>query len=246
MVLVASAIFVTGITVLAQQRADQDEGPGPGGLSPDGRGAMPAYYINRIMPPGPVQTAAADRACQSRGHARLVCLADLLKKDLSPGLLARLQLPYTVADAQRWSNFPAIAYRNRIGPTLAEFTPAQLGVVKAMLKQAAGMAASEGHDQTGQILDAGDYLQDSTRDAGFASGNFQIAFIGTPSDEGQWQLYFVGHHLAFSNTYKDGVLTGAPPSSRGVEPFTAFKEKGRDNAPMNRQRGRAASILARG
>jgi hypothetical protein len=242
MVLVASLIFVTGVTVLAQQRSDQGAGPGPGG-PPGGRGAMPAYYTNRMMPLGPVATAAAERACPSRGHTRLVCLADLLKKDLSPELLARLQLPYSVADAQRWSNFPPMAYRNRIGPTLAEFTPAQLGVVKAMLKQAAGMAANEGFDEIEQILNADDYLQNNTRDAGFASGNFQIAFIGTPSEKGQWQLYFGGHHLAFSNTYKDGALTGATPSFRGVEPFTAFRENGRDNAPMAQEQAAFASLL---
>lgn len=61
MVLVASAIFVTGVTVLAQQRSELDEGPEPGTASPGGRGTMPAYYTNRIMPPGPVDTAEAQR-----------------------------------------------------------------------------------------------------------------------------------------------------------------------------------------
>ena len=79
------------------------------------------------MPLGPIDTAVADRACPLKGHARLVCLADLMKKDMNPELRARLQVPYAVAEAQKWSNFPPTIYRNRIGLTLAELTTAQLG-----------------------------------------------------------------------------------------------------------------------
>lgn len=178
-----------------------------------------------------------------KGHARLLCLAELAKKDLTPELLARLQLPYSVADAQRWSNFPPMAYRNRVGVTLGELSAAQLGAVKLILKEAAGIAANEGYDEIEQILNADDYLKNNTRDTGFASGNFQVAFLGTPAAKGTWQLYFGGHHLAMSNTYRDGVLVGATPSFRGVEPFTPFRENGRDNAPMAQEQGAFAALL---
>ena len=78
-----------------------------------------------------MDTAPADRACAAKGHAKLVCLADLLKKGMAPALLARLQLPYSVQDGKKWSNFPPMVYHDRVGVTLAEFSPAQLGVVKA-------------------------------------------------------------------------------------------------------------------
>jgi hypothetical protein len=191
----------------------------------------------------PVDTAAADRACPSKEHAKLVCLADLLKKDLSPALLARLQLPYSAADGQKWSNFPPMVYRDRVGLTLGEFTVPQQGVIKALLKQVAGVAANEGYDEIAQILNADDFLQENTREMGFASGNFHIAFLGTPAAKGTWQLYFGGHHLALSNTYKDGTLVGATPSFRGVEPFTPFKENGRDNAPMAQEQAAFVAVL---
>lgn len=207
-------------------------------------GALPSYYTNKSTPLGGVDTGAVDRACQaSTGHARLVCLADALKKDLNAELLSRLQLSYSVADARRWSNFPPMGYRERIGPTLAEFTPAQLAVIKAMMKEAAGIAANEGYDEIEQILNADDFLKNNTGQGGFASGNFQIAFLGMPTAAGTWQLYFGGHHLAFGTTYQDGRMVGATPSFRGVEPFTPFRENGRDNAPMAQEQAAFAAML---
>ncbi|MGD9902107.1 MAG: DUF3500 domain-containing protein [Vicinamibacterales bacterium] len=229
-------LVVAGATLFALQRGRG----GPGG-------GLPAYYTNNSTPLAAVDSAAADRACQSaEGHARLVCLADLLTKDqtLDTALLARLQLPYRVADAKRWSNFPPMGYRDRVGVTLAEFSPAQRGVVKALLKAAAGVAANEGYDEIEQILNADDFLKNNTQDVGFASGNFQIAFLGTPAARGTWQLYFGGHHLAFASTFTDGALVGATPSFRGVEPFTTFRENGRENAPMAQEQSAFAAMLA--
>ena len=213
----------------------------PGG--PGGRGPLPSHYTNRSTPLGPVDASAAQRACTGKGHARLVCLADLLKKDLKPELLARLQLPYSVQDARKWSNFPPTVYRDRVGPTLGEFTPAQLGVVKALLKEASGTAPDEGFDELEQILNADDFLKDINPNGAFASGHFHVALLGTPAPKGTWQLYFAGHHLTFSNTYVDGVLAGATPSFRGIEPFTQFEKNGRSNAPLAQEHAAFAAML---
>jgi Protein of unknown function (DUF3500) len=230
LIVLAAAVAASAAILVAIQR-------GPGG-------ALPSHYTNTITPLGPVDTANADRSCQtSNGHAKLVCLADLLKKGLSPELTARLQLPYSVSEARKWSNFPPMGYRTRIGPTLAELTPAQRGVVKAMMREAAGVAANEGYDEVEQILNADDFLQNNTGERGFASGNFHVAFVGAPAATGMWQLYFGGHHLAFGTTYQDGLLIGATPSFRGVEPFTRFTENGRENAPMVQERDAFAAML---
>jgi Protein of unknown function (DUF3500) len=235
----AAVLLAMSAGLLAFQRGGRGGRGGPGG-------GLPSSYTNKSVPLGPVETSAPDQTCQAaKGHARVICLADLLKKDMAPELLARLQLPYAVADAQRWSNFPPMGYRNRVGPTLAEFTPAQLGVIKALMKEAAGVAPNEGYDEIEQILNADDYLKDNTGESGFASGNFHVAFLGTPAATGTWELYFGGHHLAFGTTYKDGVLIGATPSFRGVEPFTTFREHGRDNAPMAQEQAAFAAVLGR-
>jgi hypothetical protein len=241
---IAAAITLLGSAspLLGQQPPGAPGGAGGG--PPGGFGPMPSYYTNRSAPLGATDAAAADRSCSTRGHAKLVCLADLLKKDLSPALLARLQLSYSVRDAKKWSNYPPTVYRDRVGVTLAEFSPAQLGIVKAMLKEATGIAASEGFDEIEQILNADDFLKAVTGNPGFASGNFQIAFLGTPAATGTWQFYFGGHHMAFSSTYREGALASATPSFRGVEPFTQFKQNGRDNAPMAQEHAAFAAALA--
>ncbi|HXC60811.1 MAG TPA: DUF3500 domain-containing protein [Steroidobacteraceae bacterium] len=247
----ALALLGGASLLLAQQQPGPPQGPpggrgpggGPPGGGPPGGLFLPPYYTNKSAPLGGVDTAAADRACTTQGHAKLVCLADLLKKGMAPELLARLQLPYSVQDGRKWSNFPPMVYHNRIGVTLAEFSPTQLAVVKAILKESTGIAVNEGYDEIEQILNADDYLKENTGQSGFASGNFQMAFLGTPAAKGAWQLYYGGHHVQLSSTYKDGALAGATPSFRGVEPFTPFKEHGRDNAPMAQERDAFAAAL---
>jgi hypothetical protein len=171
-------------------------------------------------------------------------LANALKAAVTPDVLAELQRPYSVEDARKWSNFPPFGYGDRVGPTLGELTADQLAIVKAMLQSAAGIAADEGYDEIEQILNADDYLATNTSNsAGFASGNYHIAFLGEPGEDGIWQLYFGGHHLAFANTYADGRLTGATPSFRGVEPFTPFQQNGRANAPMLQEQAAFAAML---
>jgi hypothetical protein len=193
-------------------------------------------------------TAVPDVAALCPGldaHALIVCLANALKAGVTQEILAELQRPYSVTEAKQWSNFPPVGYPNRVGPILASFTPEQRGIIKAMLMEAASLLPNEGFDEIAQILNADDFLQVETNDtAGFSSGNYHIAFLGTPAATGTWQLYFGGHHLAFSNTYTDGVLVGATPSFRGVEPFVPFTQNGRENAPMVQELAAFAAALA--
>lgn len=213
---------------------------------PPGRGdppTLPARYRNTNVHFGTVSTADALRLCPQDGHLKLVCLADALKARLTPEQIAMIQLPYTLEDARKWSNFPPLGYRDRLGITLGELDETQLGFVKAMLVEASGMAADEGYDELEQILNADDFLLAETGELGFSSSNFHIAFLGVPSANGKWELQFGGHHTAFANTYSDGRLIGATPSFRGVEPFVSFEMNGRSNDPMSQERGAFATLL---
>jgi len=53
---------------------------------------------------------------------------------------------------------------------------------------------------------------------GYSSGLYDIAFLGTPSATGTWQLQFGGHHLAINTTFRQGKVTGSTPMFEGVEP----------------------------
>jgi Protein of unknown function (DUF3500) len=208
-------------------------------------GGAPAGYTETNIDLGATAVPDVGGVCPAlSAHPLLVCLADALKARVTPQVLAELQRPYTVGEAQKWSNFPPVGYPDRVGPILAAFTPDQRGIIKAMLMEAASLLPNEGYDELEQILNADDFLQAETADtAGFSSGNYHIAFLGTPGPTGTWQLYFGGHHLAFANTYTDGVLAGATPSFRGVEPFVPFTQNGRENAPMVQELGAFAAAL---
>jgi hypothetical protein len=205
-------------------------------------GTTPAGYTDTNVNMGDVALPTTDCG-EAPSHDRLVCLADLLKAGLSPELLAELQRPYTVAEAKLWSNFPPMGFQDRVGPTLGDFTSEQHGLIKAILQNAASLAANEGYDELEQVLNADDYLLAETGEAGFSSSNYHIAFLGTPAATGTWQLYFGGHHFALSNTYRDGQMIGATPSFRGVEPFTPFTMNGRENAPMVQEQAAFAAAL---
>jgi hypothetical protein len=67
---------------------------------------------------------------------------------------------------------------------------------------------------------------------GYGSGLYYLAFLGTPSADGTWQLHFGGHHLAVNLTYKDGRVAGASPFFLGVEPTTWTDDDGTTYAPL--------------
>jgi hypothetical protein len=206
------------------------------------RGA-PEGYLDQNVDLGALAVPATDCGA-TPSHDRLVCLSQLLLADLSPELVSELSRPYSVAEAKLWSNFPPMGFQDRVGPTLGDFTPEQRALIKAILQDAAGVAANEGYDELEQVLNADDFLMAETGEAGFSSSNYHIAFLGTPVAAGTWQLYFGGHHFALTNTYSDGLMTGATPSFRGVEPFVPFTMNGRENAPLAQEQAAFAAALA--
>lgn len=71
---------------------------------------------------------------------------------------------------------------------------------------------------------------------GYGSGLYYMAFLGTPSADGTWQLHFGGHHLAVNLTYKKGKVAGASPFFIGVEPTTWTADDGTTYSPLEEQR----------
>ncbi len=243
--LLAASIIacVPVLPALAQQSAPPEGDPG----NPRGqRGGMslPDKYLNENIHMGDISTEAADAACDQEGYDRLLCLADGLKNSLSDELFAELQRDYSVEEAKLWSNFPPMGFSGRVGPTLGAFDAAQLGYVKALLQTAMGQAAHEGYDELEELLNLDDYLIQETGETGFSSSNFQVAFLGTPSETGTWELQYGGHHTAVSNTYVDGVLVSATPSFRGAEPFGTVEMNGRENDPMTQEWEALRAMLA--
>ncbi len=178
------------------------------------------------------------------GIAKLVCLSENVKASLSTSQVASLQLSYSKADAVKWSNLPeALTRTKRVGLQFSTLNASQLESVKLLIKEAMGTMVNEGYDEAMQILAADDFLNVNGGGATYGSGNYFIAFLGTPSTTGLWELQFGGHHLAVSNTYNNGKLTGATPSFRSVEPMAAFEQGGKTNQPMIQEQVALANFL---
>lgn len=77
----------------------------------------------------------------------------------------------------------------------------------------------------------------------YGAGNFYLAFLGTPAATGGFEIQYGGHHVAFANTYKDGILTGATPSFRGVEPYGNFTINNKTGQPLNQEQAAFTAML---
>ena len=185
--------------------------------------------------------------CSSmKGLARVVCLADAFKATLTSDQMAVLQLPYSKADAAKWSNLPqAFSRPKRVGISFGTLNAAQLKAAKALL--AAVLAPgipNEGYDEMEGNLAADDYFGVKTgKTDTFGTGNYNIAFLGTPSATGLWELQFGGHHYAVANTYNGGKLLGVTPSFRGVEPMMAVTDHNHTYQPVEQERQAFATLL---
>ncbi|GGO30082.1 hypothetical protein GCM10008949_24460 [Deinococcus humi] len=78
---------------------------------------------------------------------------------------------------------------------------------------------------------------------GYSSGTYFLAFLGTPSTDGTWQLQFGGHHLAVNTIFKAGQVASATPMFTGVEP-KVWTESGTTYAPLNAEHAGMAQMLA--
>ncbi|WP_432507434.1 DUF3500 domain-containing protein [Kineococcus arenarius] len=132
----------------------------------------------------------------------------------------------------------------RVGLQTSELSDDQWAALEALLAAATGSAEDEGYDEVVQHLEADDYLGENSGGDSYGRGNFFIAFLGTPSTSGTWELQFGGHHLAVANTYVDGQLAGATPSFRGIEPFSTVEVDGDTVQPEQQEQQAFVALLS--
>jgi hypothetical protein len=155
--------------------------------------------------------------------SKVVCLANAFLATLTTTQQASVVLALNKTNALRWSNLPCgLSCRN--GLAFSSLTATQLAAAKAVAAAAMGTTTGEGYDEFSQIMAADDYL--GTMSSGYSSGNYIIAFLGTPTITGKWMLQFGGHHYAQNITYDAGVVTSITPLHQGVEPKGSFTLNG--------------------
>jgi hypothetical protein len=175
---------------------------------------------------------------------KILCLVDAFKATLTTAQIATLQLPYTLTDAQKWSNLPnSLGNVRRVGLQFANLSAAQITAAKNLLKAATSTTANEGYAELEAVLAADDYLSVNGGGTTYGVGNYFIAFLGTPGLTGKWELQFGGHHYTFANTYYNGVLAAATPSFRSSEPSGVFTQAGTTYQPMLQELAAFSALL---
>lgn len=236
----------TSSTTTASSTTDARGGPGGGQGGPGGGGAQ-CTTPTAAAPAVDASSYAADSS-----NSEVVTLAKAFAATLTSDQTTSLQQGYSLADAEKWSNLPqqlmqGMSGCGRVGLQTSTLSDAQWAALTALLKAVTSADAGQGWDEISQTLTADDYLssQDTAGDAdAYGRGNYYVAFLGLPSDSGTWELQFGGHHLAVSDTYTDGVLAGATPSFRGVEPEEATSYEGVTISPQSAELAAFQALLA--
>ncbi len=210
-------------------------------------------------------TAAASSTTAASGD--VVALAEAFAATLTDDQRTQLYQDYTFENAANWSNLPnallggggeagpggggpggstggGSTSSGRVGLQTDSLSDEQWTALEDLLRAVTGSGENEGFDEILQHLAADDYLSDNGGGDAYGRGDYFIAFLGTPSDSGTWELQFGGHHLAVANTYTDGVLVGATPSFRGIEPMATVEQDGVIVQPEQQEQAAFAALLA--
>ncbi|OAX48132.1 DUF3500 domain-containing protein [Paenibacillus sp. AD87] len=184
--------------------------------------------------------------CPTTSNGKIVELAKSFAATLSYNQLRDLNQEYSLRNVVNWSNYPqaTMGRRGRCGLRIGTLSEEQWTALNVLLAAATGSGKNQGYDEIQQILNADDYLRDHGVARDYGRDNYYVAFLGTPSNSGTWELQFGGHHLAIANTYTDGNLVGATPSFRGIEPFSTFEYNGISNQPQQRAQRTFVALLA--
>lgn len=179
----------------------------------------PTYAAAPAGSAAPKAVAGAKGARSTAAVSDVVNAANAFIATLSTAQQATLLQAYNSTTVTKWSNLP-VNSNNRIGLRLDALTAAQQTAALAVVQAATGTVANDGFQEIQQIRAADDNLAANGGGSSYGSGVYLIAFLGTPSLTGTWQLQFGGHHLATNITFGNGNVTGATPKFEGVEPLT--------------------------
>ena len=142
---------------------------------------------------------------------------------------ATVQFPYTRTNSLTWSGQAGAHHGLRLDASV--LTADQLSAANALV---AGSLSAAGAKLLADVRAADDVLNASHPNAGWGSGLYSVAFIGTPVTDAPWTLQISGHNIAYNITY-NGIYDSATPMFAGAEP-TDWTAGGVQFAPLETQR----------
>lgn len=202
-----------------------------------------SYTVTVSNPAGSVASNAATLTVGTSGGSALAAAAATAAQSfystLGSSQQGSVQLPWDLATARRWSNLPA-SFVSRNGVSWGSLGTAQKTAATSLVSTAlgaTGLALWQG------LQAADDYLAANGGGSSYGSGNYYIAFLGTPSASGFWVLQLTGHHLTYNIAF-NGSVKSPTPLFLGVEPKGAFTVNGATYDPMAAQRTAMAELGA--
>ena len=228
-------------------------GPGSGTGGPGGSGGMgsgvdiaSSLTVTAVMS----NTTSTNTTCAgSTGLTNVVCLTNAFLNTLDATQKSTVQLAYSLANAQKWSNLPA-GLSARYGISLASMNATQLGAFRdLMLAMLAQNVQNEGYDEMLGNLVADNYLYYAGGGSTYGAGNFYVSILGTPSTTNTWELLFTGHHYTQPYTFNGPAGSGYTPAFQGVEPTTPVSNTingqvtNQTFQPMEQERQAFATLL---
>ncbi|UHG94183.1 DUF3500 domain-containing protein [Spirosoma oryzicola] len=190
-----------------------------------------------------LSATATTTTCGSTGVAQIVCLAEAFKATLSSTQVSTVQLSYSKANAQKWSNLPA-GMSARIGINLGALSDTQLAAFRNLMVAVLALNnTNEGYDEMLGNLVADDYLNTIGGGSTYGAGNYFVSFLGTPSTSSLWSILFTGHHYTQPITFNAGAVTGVTPAFRGTEPQAAVTAGNRTYQAFEQERVAFAALL---
>lgn len=191
-------------------------------------------------------TTSINTSCaSSTGLTKVVCLTNAFLNTLDATQKSTVQLTYTLANAQKWSNLPA-GLSARYGINLASLNTTQLATFRDLLLVVLALnPANEGYDEMLGNLVADNYLYSAGGGSTYGAGNFYVSILGTPSTTGLWEILFTGHHYTQPYTFNGSAGSGYTPAFRGVEPTSPVSNtaNGVTYQPMEQERLAFAAML---
>ncbi len=247
-----SAISSTGVTGLTATLAAGTLASGSGSLTynisgtptSSGTAAFAISFGGQSCSLSLTVNTAATTSCDAvSGVSKIVCLAQAFEATLSSTQVSTLQLSYTFSNIKTWSNLPA-AMSARLGLRFGDLSSTQLTAAKALVQEMTiSGVANEGYDEVQQVWLADDYLNANGGGSDYGSGNYYIAFFGTPSTTGTFEIMETGHHKTVANTYSAGAMVAATPHFEAVEPVS-FTSNSTTYAPISQERDAFVALLA--
>jgi hypothetical protein len=172
--------------------------------------------------------------------AEVVSATELFLQALTSEQRTAAKYDKTLANAQKWSNFPT-TFVQRNGVKLSDMSSTAQAAAVVLAEVAAGSTGSRLLDE---LREADEWLVTNGKAASsdYGRGLYYFSIHGTPSTGQPWMLQIGGHHLAYNFTY-NGKCTSATPLFDGAEPMD-WTDGDTEHSPLEAQRSSMKALFA--